>query len=69
MSVASRLDRLEAASNDIAVLPIWQDLTETAEQAKARWLQSALIGPRTSAPQARGISLLQLTAGLLARVS
>lgn len=37
MSIASRLDKLEAANNDNAVLPIWRDLTETAEQAIARW--------------------------------
>ena len=37
MSIASRLGKLEAASDDNAVLPIWRDLTETAEQAKARW--------------------------------
>ena len=32
-----RLDRLEAADNAGAVLLIWRDLTQTAEQAKARW--------------------------------
>jgi hypothetical protein len=37
MSIASRLDKLEVASNAAAVLLIWRDLTETAEQAKARW--------------------------------
>jgi hypothetical protein len=33
MSIANRLDKLEAAGNDNAVLLIWRDLTETAGES------------------------------------
>ena len=50
-----RLDRLEAADNHDAMLLIWRDLTESAEQAKARWHAEH---PETGDPDKLGVRVL-----------
>jgi hypothetical protein len=50
-----RLDRLEAADAAAAVLPIWRDLPETAEQAIARWHAEH---PKKGDPDKLGVRVL-----------